>query len=348
MKILAIETSCDETAAAVLTEKSANPFLLSDVVSTQIDIHKEFGGVVPEVAARAHMEAILPVIEKALKDSNTKLKDITHIAVTYGPGLVGSLLVGVETAKGLSMATGVPVIPMNHLEGHIYANFLEAEPKLPLVTLIVSGGHTMLVLMRDHLDYEIIGTTLDDAAGEAFDKGAKLLGLGYPGGPIISALAEKGDQNKYSFPIIDLTKKPTKNESGFLQKAEPSMDFSFSGLKTALLNKVKTTENLDETKIRDLAAGYQKAIVESLVQNSLRATKKHKPKSFILSGGVSANKKLREELKKEIEKTGTKFYVPDFKYCTDNAAMIGAAAFYRIKNGNTKKGPFGPEPNLSF
>lgn len=349
MKILAIETSCDETAAAVIVQEKEKPKLVSNVVSTQIDIHKEFGGVVPEVAARAHIESILPVIEKAIAEGKVGLKDITHIAVTYGPGLVGSLLVGVETAKGLSLATGAKLVPINHLEGHIYANFLENKPELPLVTLIVSGGHTMLVLMKEHLKYEVIGSTLDDAAGEAFDKGAKLLGLGYPGGPIISEMAKKGNIQEYNFPIIDLTKKPSKDDSGFLIKAEPSLDFSFSGLKTALLAKVKTQKNgFTKKELNDLAAGYENAIIETLVQNSLRAVDKFKPKSFILSGGVSANNLLRKRLNEEISKKGIDFYVPDFKYCTDNAAMIGAAAFYRIKKGKIKKDSFGPQPNLSL
>lgn len=347
MKILAIETSCDETAVAVLTEEGKKPLLLSNIVATQIDIHKKFGGVVPEVAARAHIESIIPVLNEALEKADTKLSEITHIAVTCGPGLVGSLLVGVETAKGLALSKGKQVVPMNHLEGHIYANFLDSTPTLPLVTLVVSGGHTMLVFMKNHLDYKVIGTTRDDAAGEAFDKGAKLLGLGYPGGPIISKLAEKGDSQKYNFPIIDLTPVSGRDESGFLKKAELSLDFSFSGLKTALLNKVKT-EKITKKNLPDIAASYEGAIVETLIQNSLRAIEKYRPKSFILSGGVAANKRLRERLAIEVSNKNVEFYVPDFKYCTDNAAMIGAAAYYRIKNRKIKKGPFGPEPNLGL
>lgn len=349
MKILAIESSCDETAAAVTCEKSGAPVLLSNVVASQIDIHKKYGGVVPEVAARAHIENILPVIDAALAKSSTNLEQIDYIGVTYGPGLVGSLVVGVETAKAFGVAKNIPVIPINHLEGHIYANFLGKDvPKFPLVALLVSGGHTMLIYMKDHFCYQVIGQTKDDAAGEAFDKAAKILELGYPGGPIISKLAKTGNEKAVEFPIIDLTPTPHRNKEGFLEKPEPSMDFSFSGLKTALINKVRSGEKY---KKEDLAASFQKAIVDNLVQNSLRAVQKYQPKTFILSGGVAANQKLRQILGSELKKVSPSlsFLVPNSDLCTDNAAMIGAVAFWRIKTKYFDANlDFGAEPNLEL
>lgn len=398
MKILAIETSCDETSAAVLTERRGCPVLLSNVVASQIDIHKEFGGVVPEVAARAHIESIIPVIKEAIKESllssQTKkhdhtnamavgwyqeaMRDIDYIAVTCGPGLVGSLVVGVETAKGLGLALGKPIISVNHLEGHVYANFIRnnvkcqmacperesngsnvkcAKPKFPIVALLVSGGHSMLIYMKDHLNYKVIGETRDDAAGEAFDKGARVLGLGYPGGPAISKAAEKGGKTKYNFPIIDLTEPPKRGSDGFLKYPKPSLDFSFSGLKTALLAEAKkltvNRKQLTEKEKNDLSASYQKAIVNTLVQNSLRAVEEYKPKTFILSGGVAANSLLRKTLVEKLSKTSPRplFLVPSPYLCTDNAGMIAAAAYYHIRKSNivNQKFPnFAAEPNLSL
>lgn len=348
MKILAIESSCDETAAAVIEERAGKPLLLSNVVSSQIDIHKAYGGVVPEVAARAHIENVIPVVDEALKEAGTNLAELNYIGVTYGPGLVGSLVVGVETAKALGVAKNIPVIPINHLEGHVYANFLGAEPEFPLVALLVSGGHTMLIHMKNHFEYEVIGHTKDDAAGEAFDKGAKILELGYPGGPIISKVAEKGNENKIKFPLVDLTPEPQRNKEGFLEQPEPSMDFSFSGLKTALINKVRGGEDY---KKEDLAASFQKAIIDNLVQNSLRAVKKYKPKTFILSGGVAANELLRDTLKKRISECSpnTKYLIPEKLLCTDNAAMIASVAYWRIKTGNAETTlDFAAEPNLEI
>lgn len=350
MKILAIESSCDETAAAILEDQNGQPAVLSNVVASQIDIHKKYGGVVPEVAARAHIEAVIPVIDEALKKAGVKLVELDRIAVTAGPGLIGSLVVGVETAKALSLAWQKPLYPVNHLEGHIYANFITGggkKPEFPLVALLVSGGHTMLIYMENHLDYQIIGCTRDDAAGEAFDKGAKILGLPYPGGPSIAAEAQKGSVAAYNFPIIDLTQAPKRNLLGFLEKSELSLDFSFSGLKTALLNKTKTLKMTPKITA-DLAASYQKAIIETLVQNSLRALTKYHPKTFILSGGVAANAKLRSELEKAIQSKfpHTSYLIPKTCFCTDNAAMIGAAAFYhREKQAGDD---FNPEPNLEL
>lgn len=351
MKILAIESSCDETAAAIIDERLSAPIVLSNVVASQIDIHAKYGGVVPEVAARAHIENIIPVIDEALKVAKVKANDLDKIAVTSGPGLIGSLIVGVETAKALSLAWEKPLYPVNHLEGHIYANFIANQnnktPQFPILALLVSGGHTLLIYMKSHLSYQIIGRTIDDAAGEAFDKGAKILGLPYPGGPSIAAAAEKGNPNAFDFPIIDLTPKPKRNSLGFLEKGTPSLNFSFSGLKTALLSKTKTLKLTPKIRF-DLAASYQKAILESLVQNSLRAIKKYKPKTFILSGGVAANKLLREKLGDTInaEAPYTEYLIPETRLCTDNAAMIGATAFYRPRDVATFE--FSAEPNLEL
>jgi len=362
MKILAIESSCDETAAAVLDGSDQNLEILSNIVASQIDIHKKYGGVVPEVAARAHIEQIIPVIQEALVQANISEKELDRIAVTFGPGLVGSLVVGVETAKALALSWKKPLFPINHLEGHIYANFIgkssqiknrnsefetqnSSNPQFPLVTLLVSGGHTLIIYMKDHLNYEIIGHTLDDAAGEAFDKGARILGLPYPGGPEIAKLAVKGDENNHLLPVIDLTPEPKRNEEGFLVKQETSLDFSFSGLKTALLTKSKTIKLTPKTR-SDLAASYQKAIVDTLIQNSLRAIEKYQPKTFILSGGVAANQKLRQNLERAVKENfpNTLYLIPSNYLCTDNAAMIGAACFFRQdKQANSL---FEPEPNL--
>ncbi len=350
MKILAIETSCDETAAAVLTDTKGELGVLSNVVASQIDIHAKYGGVVPEVAARAHIESIIPVVNEALEKAGVQPTELDRIAVTYGPGLIGSLVVGVETAKALSEAWQKPLYPVNHLEGHIYANFIASKgkkPEFPLVALLVSGGHTLLIYMKSHLDYQIIGYTRDDAAGEAFDKGAKILGLPYPGGPAIAVAAQKGSETAFDFPIIDLTARPKRNLLGFLEKSEPSLDFSFSGLKTALLTKTKTLKMTYKVKA-DLAASFQKAIIETLIQNSLRAIQKYQPKTFILSGGVAANKNLREKLGEEIRKASpqTQYLIPNSDYCTDNAAMIGAAAFYHHEKHIISD--FNPEPNLEL
>lgn len=341
VKILAIETSCDETAAAVIGDEGGFPQVLSNIVSSQIDIHAQYGGVVPEVAARAHIEDILPIITEALKEAKTELNQLSHLAVTFGPGLIGSLVVGVETAKGISAATGIPVVPINHLEGHIYANFLKEPgtevqaPSFPILALLVSGGHTLLIYVKNHLDYLIVGQTWDDAAGEAFDKAAKAMGLPYPGGPIISKLAQKGNEARFKFPIVDLTPSPARNEEGFLEHPEPSLDFSFSGLKTALIGQVKKiiVENgrLSEKDKQDLSASFEKTVVDTVAQNTLRAIKKYQPKSFILSGGVAANQRLREQLQKWVKDEGVEVFVPDLDFCTDNAAMIGAAAYFHIK-----------------
>jgi N6-L-threonylcarbamoyladenine synthase len=345
MKILAIESSCDETAASVVAEVNERPVIISNIVSSQIEIHKDFGGVVPEVAARAHIENIIPVIEEALEKARIKLDEIDYLAITDGPGLIGSLVVGVETIKAISVASGIPIVPINHLEGHIYAGFAVVNTKyqipntkFPILTLLVSGGNTLLILMKDHLQYEVVGQTIDDAAGEAFDKGAKLLGLGYPGGPIISKRALNGNASAYKLPLIDLTSKPQRNVEGFMEKSEPSLDFSFSGLKTALLAIVKSEGKLSDKNIDDLCASYQEAIVGTLVQNSVRAVNKYQPRTFILAGGVAANPALRKELGDALKNNSpeTSYLIPPTSLCGDNAAMIGAAAFYRIKKMGRK------------
>lgn len=352
MKILSIESSCDETAAAVINMEGNAPEVLSNIVASQIDIHTKYGGVVPEVAARAHIENVIPTIKEALDFADIGLDAIDRIAVTAGPGLIGSLVVGVETAQAIATAKNIPLFPINHLEGHIYASFLREIsndeyqiPKFPLVALLVSGGNSLLIYMEDHFKYQVIGQTRDDAAGEAFDKGAKLLELGYPGGPIISKLAAEGDPNHFAFPIIDLTEAPRRNAEGFLEKPELSMDFSFSGLKTALLTKVKTMADLTEQDKKDLCAGFEKAIVDTLVQNSLRAVEKFEPKTFILAGGVAANTKLRETLKEKLPKN-IDYRIPDYSLCGDNAAMIGAVAAFRPENAaNTN---FFADPSLKL
>jgi N6-L-threonylcarbamoyladenine synthase len=364
MKILAIESSCDETAAAVISEDNGKPLILSNIIASQIKLHSKYGGVVPEVAARAHIESIIPVIKKALKDAGQSIYNIDYLAVTKGPGLIGSLIVGVETAKALSVAKKITLVPVNHLEGHIYAAFsgcvtdgesqiAKPDLKFPILTLLVSGGNTLLILMKDHLSYKVVGQTLDDAAGEAFDKGAKILGLGYPGGPLISERAEKGIPNRYQLPIIDLTPPPKRDENGFLRKPDPSLDFSFSGLKTALLNLAKSKTALSNECVNDLSSSYQNAIVDTLVQNSLRAISKYQPKTFVLAGGVAANKLLRVRLQQDIKKSfpDTRYLVPKISLCGDNAAMIGVAAYYHItknKNVGAKGGTILATPNLKI
>ncbi len=318
MKILAIETSCDETAAAIIKDGK----ILSSIIASQAALHAKFGGVVPEVAAREHIPAIIPTIELALSEAKTQLDDIDYIAVTQGPGLVTSLLVGIDTAKTLAVALGKPLIPINHLEAHIYANFVETNIKFPALILTVSGGHTMLVVMKGHGQYELIGETIDDAAGEAFDKTAKLLGLGYPGGPKISEWAKKGDPKKFNFP------RPMLNHPGF--------DFSFSGLKTAVLYEFVKHKKTDKQLVADMAASVQQAIVDTLIGKLEQAIKKHQPKTIMLGGGVAANDMLRDRFKKIALQYKLYFSIPKFEYCTDNAAMIGLAAYYRIKNKKSR------------
>jgi N6-L-threonylcarbamoyladenine synthase len=327
-RILAIETSCDETAAAVVEDGRR---LLSNVVATQIELHRRFGGVYPEVASRQHVLSIQTVIGEALTTAGVdRVGDLDAIAVTQGPGLAGSLLVGVNTAKGLSFASGRPLIPVNHLEGHIYSNWIDladrpgAADDFPVLVLIVSGGHTELILMRGHGDYQLLGGTLDDAAGEAFDKVARLLNLGYPGGPSIQAAAERGDASRYPLP------RP------LMDAENHRFNFSFSGLKTAVLNLTRQLERQGieptaQETAADIAASFQEAVVDVLVEKSAVAAEIYGVRQVCICGGVSANAALRVAAQKRFNGMGLPLHIPPIFLCTDNAAMIAAAAFYRLQ-----------------
>ena len=318
MRILAIETSCDETAVAILNGIDDNLRVESSLVRSQIDIHTAYGGVVPEVAAREHLEMITSMVARTVRPDG---EGIDAIAVTSGPGLAPALRVGVEAAKTLAWAWKKPLVPVCHLEGHIYANWIENAPEFPVLALIVSGGHTELVLMRDHGSFERLGETLDDAAGEAFDKVAKMLGLPYPGGPAVDRLAAQGNPKAFAFP-------------------RPMMDrddamFSFSGLKTAVMYELRKNETrlTDESFRADIAASFQEAIVETLVEKTMRTAGKCMPKSIVLAGGVAANAALRDRLKDATEHRGMTMHLPPFQYSLDNAAMIGAAGYFRAARG---------------
>lgn len=332
-RILAIESSCDDTAAAILTGNitSNKPDfkIEASVFRSQIPLHRKTGGVVPEVAARAHLQNILPVVNLALEKSNKKLKDIDYIAVTSGPGLVVSLVVGVEFAKGLSFASGIPLLPTNHMAGHLYSAFIDSTKKpakFPALAVVVSGGHTMLLLMKSYYEYKVIGQTVDDAVGEAFDKVARLLDLPYPGGPEISKLALEGEANiVFPRPMI----------------YEKNYNFSFSGLKTAVLYHMqKLPKKLTRKQKADIAASFQEAAIDTLVRKAFRAAKQYKCKTVALAGGVAANKLLRERLGDESKKENIEFLMPPFEYCMDNAAMIAIAAYFGLRNG-TKPKPIG-------
>lgn len=332
--ILGIETSCDETSAAVLVNGKE---LRSHIISSQISTHQKYGGVVPEIASREHCLHIRDVVQQALSEAGTDFNDLSAIAVTYGPGLVGSLLVGVAAAKAMAFAAGIPLIAVNHLEGHIFANFLEHENlEFPLLALLVSGGHTNLILFRSNLDYEVLGRTRDDAAGEAFDKVARTLGLGYPGGPYIQKAAELGNPKAFEFPRAML-------EAG-------SLDFSFSGLKSAVLNTLNTARMKGEVlNTNDLAASFQDAVVDVLVRKTLRAIQNNHPvKTLALAGGVAANLKLREALQKESDQRGIRFVFPSPILCTDNGAMIAAAGYYRFCSGDYASWRLNAVPGLTL
>ena len=322
MRILGIETSCDETAASIVEDGTK---ILSNVVASSVELHQKTGGIIPEVAAREQVKYIIPVIEKTIENCKLKIENLTALAVTYGPGLIGSLLVGIETAKTLSYLWKKPIIPVNHLLAHIYANWLDRKklPEFPAVVLIASGGHTELVLMKNHGDFTWLGGTRDDAAGEAFDKIARLLGLGYPGGPAIEACAAKLRNCEIKFP------RPMINED--------SLDFSFSGLKTAVLRKVKeyeTTKKLNSQITKQLAFETQEAITDVLVAKTIKAAKQYKVKSILISGGVAANERLREKFKSEIRKLRNykiEFHAPLPNLSTDNAAAITSCAFFNFQ-----------------
>lgn len=305
MKVLGIETSCDETSAAVIEGNH----VYSNIISSQL-VHSQFGGVVPELASRAHLQLLLPVVKQALATANTNMENIDGIAVTYGPGLVGALLVGLNFAKALSLSLDKPYIGINHMEGHIYGNLLtQNDVRFPVLFLIVSGGHTMLVLMKDYLKYEILGTTRDDAVGEAFDKTAKILNLGYPGGPIIDKLAEQGDAKFIKFPKA-------------FYKTE-HFDFSFSGLKTAVLTYInKHSEEFIRENMASICASFRIAAIDVLVTKAIRAAKKYRVQAVAVAGGVAANRLLRTMLQEAAQTNGFLYYQPAFEYCTDNAAMI--------------------------
>jgi N6-L-threonylcarbamoyladenine synthase len=319
-RILAIESSCDETAAAVLEDEGN---LLSNVVATQVELHAKYGGVFPEIASRQHILTIFPVVEEALNQAHLSLKELDAIAVTRGPGLAGSLVVGMNMAKALALGSGLPLIGINHLEGHLYSAWIKLDetqpfspPEFPLIALIVSGGHTSLILMKGHHDYERLGATLDDAAGEAFDKVARLLELPYPGGPSIQKAAEQGSPAAFTFPRSRL---------------EGSWDFSFSGLKTAVLRQVNLFKEQGRAlPINDLAASFQQAVVDALTEKTFLAAEQFKAHHILVGGGVSANRALRNAFTSQ---TRFQVHIPPLRFCTDNAAMIAAAGYFRFISG---------------
>ena len=331
--LLAIESSCDETAASVVRNGRE---VLSNVIYSQIDLHTLYGGVVPEIASRKHIEKINQVIEQALKEAGMTLRQMGGIAVTYGPGLVGPLLVGVSAAKAISFATGIPLIGVHHIEGHISANFIEnKELEPPFVCLVVSGGHSHLVIVKDYGEYEIIGRTRDDAAGEAFDKVARAIGLGYPGGPKIDKLSREGNPDAIHFPRAKVEDNP--------------YDFSFSGLKSAVLNYLNSCEMKGiEVNRADVAASFQKAVIDVLVEHALEAVKEYCFDKFAIAGGVASNQSLRNAFEKECSKRKIQFYHPSPIFCTDNAAMIGVAGYYEFIKGIRSGLDLNAVPNLKL
>ena len=331
--ILAVETSCDETAAAVVENGRK---VLSNVISSQIDLHTLYGGVVPEIASRKHIEKINQVMAEALLQAGKKLSDMDAVAVTYGPGLVGALLVGVSAAKAVSFASGIPLVGVHHIEGHISANYIETrdlEP--PFVCLVVSGGHSHLVVVKDYGEYEILGRTRDDAAGEAFDKVARAIGLGYPGGPKIDKVSREGNPEAIAFPRAKV--------------GDSDYDFSFSGLKSAVLNYLNSCEMKGESFCQaDVAASFQKAVVDVLAEHSMHAVESCGIKKFAIAGGVASNTALREALTTACEERGVTFYHPSPLLCTDNAAMIGAAGYYEYVKGVRHGYDLNAVPNLKL
>lgn len=313
--ILGIESSCDETSAAIVKNGKE---VLSSVILSQIDIHTLYGGVVPEIASRNHVFNITDVLDKCLKDANMKIQDIDAIAVTYGPGLNGSLLVGVEAAKTMSMVTAKPLIPVHHIAGHIYANNIEKDLEFPLIALVISGGHTDLIIMREHYNFERIGGTLDDAVGECYDKVARVMGVGYPGGPIIDKMAKVGT-SLYKLPVpLD----------------DDSFNFSFSGLKSAVINLVNKEHKMgNEINNNNLASSFQEVVIKSLTSKTLRAMKQYDVNNLILAGGVAANSGLRDEFSKLVEKNNFNFSYPSIVNCTDNAVMVAVAGYFLYQKG---------------
>ncbi|GAB6099934.1 tRNA (adenosine(37)-N6)-threonylcarbamoyltransferase complex transferase subunit TsaD [Halanaerocella petrolearia] len=331
---LGIESSCDETSAAVIKDGKE---VLSNVIASQVDWHRKFGGVVPEIASRKHVELINPVIDEAITEAEVNFSDLSAVAVTYGPGLVGGLLVGIAAAKSIAYAHNLPLIGVNHIEGHIYANFI-SHPQLepPVVCLTVSGGHTDLLYFKELGNYEILGRTRDDAAGEAFDKIARVMEIGYPGGPAIDKLAKEGDPEAIDLP------RPLLNKDSY--------DFSFSGLKTAVLNYINNSKQRgDDISKPDLAASFQQAVVDVLTAKVSKAAKDKNVKQVILSGGVAANNQLQRELEKELTAAGIDFYYPDLRLCTDNAAMIASAGYFKYQQTKVVADfDLNAEPNLKL
>lgn len=331
--ILAIESSCDETAASVVKNGRT---ILSNVISSQIELHKLYGGVVPEIASRKHIEKINQVIEEALKEAQVTLDDLDAIGVTYGPGLVGALLVGVAEAKAISFAKDIPLVGVHHIEGHISANYIE-HPELepPFLCLVVSGGHTHLVIVKDYGEFEILGRTRDDAAGEAFDKVARAIGLGYPGGPKIDRLSAEGNACAYDFPKAKV--------------ADAPYDFSFSGVKSAVLNHLnKCRMQGEEIVAADVAASFQRCVVEVLVEHAVLAARDYHIDKLAIAGGVASNRGLREAMEKACRDNHIQFYHPSPIYCTDNAAMIGVAAYYEYQKGTRHGWDLNAVPNLKL
>ncbi|CCX58120.1 probable tRNA threonylcarbamoyladenosine biosynthesis protein Gcp [Blautia hydrogenotrophica CAG:147] len=331
--ILAIESSCDETAASVVKNGRT---ILSNVISSQIELHKLYGGVVPEIASRKHIEKINQVIEQALADAGVTLEDLDAVGVTYGPGLVGALLVGVAEAKAISYAKKLPLVGVHHIEGHVSANYIE-HPDLepPFLCLIVSGGHTHLVIVKDYGEFEILGRTRDDAAGEAFDKVARAIGLGYPGGPKIDKLSDEGNPEAIEFP------------KGKIEGAP--YDFSFSGVKSAVLNYLNQAKMRgQEVNAADLAASFQKAVIEVLVEHTMQAAKDYQMEKVAVAGGVASNRHLRQAMKDACERNGCLLYHPSPIFCTDNAAMIGVAAYYEYQKGTRHGWDLNAIPNLKL
>lgn len=317
MKILGIESSCDETACAVVEDGRK---VLSNVIASSLEEHKLYGGVVPEIASRRHAEAISGVVKEALEQANCTIEDIEAIAVTYAPGLIGALLVGVNFAKGLAFSSGKPLVPVHHLRGHIASNYISSKVEPPFLCLVVSGGHSHIVAVNSYTDFEIIGKTRDDAAGEALDKAGRTMGLPYPGGISIDKISKEGNENAYKFPHPRVTGSP--------------YDFSFSGLKTAVINTVHNAEQKgEEISVADLAASFQKGVVECLITNTEKVIVDKNFKKFVIAGGVSANSKLREEAEKMCKRHGVSLYLPELKYCGDNAAMIASQGYYEYLDG---------------
>ncbi len=327
--LLAIESSCDETSAAVIK----NGEILNNIVASQV-IHSTYGGVVPELASRAHQQDIVRVVQEALADAKVDKTELSAVAFTRGPGLLGSLLVGTSFAKAFALGLHIPLVEVNHMQAHVLAHFIDdPRPDFPFICLTVSGGHTQLVMVKSHVDMEVIGETADDAVGEAFDKAAKMLGLGYPGGPQIDRLAAQGNPDAFPFPLSEM----------------PELKFSFSGIKTSLLYFIREKgEDFVQENMADICASYQHTLIRMLLNKLRKAAKKYRIREIALAGGVSANRGLRKALEQEAQKQGWNIYIPDFQYCTDNAGMIAMAAYYQYLAGNFTDQSVSPMPRMKL